>query len=77
MLINFEISATDLRPDKTVVEAFLIVPTLLRGNAASDALRHASLERCKRGNDVLSGIPHPPFILLNYFYVHIFQQVNV
>ena len=59
MLINFEISAANLRRDKTVVEAFLIVPTLLRGNAASDALRHASLERCKmhyhaeRGNDVL------------------------
>ena len=25
----------------------------------------------------IPGIPHPPFILLNYFYVHIFQQVNV
>ena len=31
----------------------LMAVTLLRGNAASDALRHASLERCKRGNDVL------------------------
>ena len=52
-------TATNLRRDKIVVEAFLIIPTLRRGNAASDALRHASLELCRmhyhaeRGNDVL------------------------
>ena len=48
-----------LKTGQNSSESFLIVPTLRLENAASDALRHASLKRCRmhshaeRGNDVL------------------------
>jgi hypothetical protein len=73
--------ATNLRRDKTVVKAFLIVPTLRRGNAASDALRHALLERCRmhyhaeRGNDVKKkkiGASH----FINTYSLYCYNNVN-
>jgi len=41
--IHFYFQAANFRRDKMLVKAFLIVPTLRRGNATSDAQRHASL----------------------------------
>jgi hypothetical protein len=54
---EYDFSATKFRRDKTVVKSSVYRSHALRGNAAGDALRHASLERCRmhshaeRGND--------------------------
>ena len=56
------------------------------GSYVTDDFRHRADDdvwRVKVGGDwvylylLIADIPHPPFILLYYFYGYIFQQVNV